>query len=141
MFALYYSLSYYQWREKYVFVCDCTSVCMSVIICLISYFKIKFNKIWVKEKFEDTNGVIRSRKSKKDRQCNYQKKKDKEKFKDIKGNHKSWSRTDNTTIILLVWIDVKTINLRPKKKICVFTVTRPTLIFASDPMHFYTEFG
>ena len=28
-----------------------------------------------------------------------------------------------------------------KKKICVFTVTRPTLIFASDPMHFYTEFG
>ena len=31
--------------------------------------------------------------------------------------------------------------LRPKKKICVFTVTRPTLIFASDPMHFYTEFG
>ena len=141
MFALYYSLSYYPWREKYVFVCDCTSVCMSVIICLISYFKIKFNKIWVKEKFEDTNGVIRSRKSKKDRQCNYQKKKYKEKFKDIKGNHKPWSRTDNTTIILLVWIDVKTINLRPKKKICVFTVTRPTLIFASDPMHFYTEFG
>jgi hypothetical protein len=33
------------------------------------------------------------------------------------------------------------ITLRPKKKICVFTVTRPTLIFASDPMHFYTEFG
>jgi hypothetical protein len=34
--------------------------------------------------------------------------------------------------------------LRPKKNICVFTVftvTRPTLIFASDPMHFYTEFG
>ena len=29
----------------------------------------------------------------------------------------------------------------PKKKIYVFTVTRPTLIFASDPMHFYTEFG
>ena len=29
---------------------------------------------------------------------------------------------------------------RPKK-ICVFTVTRPTLIFASDPMNFYTEFG
>jgi hypothetical protein len=28
-----------------------------------------------------------------------------------------------------------------KKIICVFTVTRPTLIFASDPMHFYTEFG
>jgi hypothetical protein len=28
--------------------------------------------------------------------------------------------------------------IRPKKKICVFTVT---LIFASDPMHFYTEFG
>ena len=28
-----------------------------------------------------------------------------------------------------------------KKKICMFTVTRPTLIFASDPMHFYTEFG
>jgi hypothetical protein len=24
---------------------------------------------------------------------------------------------------------------------CEFTVTRPTLIFASDPMHFYTEFG
>jgi hypothetical protein len=31
--------------------------------------------------------------------------------------------------------------LRPKKKICVFTVTRLTLIFASDPMNFYTEFG
>ena len=31
--------------------------------------------------------------------------------------------------------------LRPKKKVCVFTVTRPTLIFASNPMHFYTEFG
>jgi len=30
--------------------------------------------------------------------------------------------------------------LRPKKNICVFTVTRPILIFASDPMHFYTEF-
>jgi hypothetical protein len=30
---------------------------------------------------------------------------------------------------------------KAKKKICVFTVTRPTLIFASDPMHFYTEFG
>ena len=28
-----------------------------------------------------------------------------------------------------------------QKKKCVFTVTRPTLIFASDPMHFYTEFG
>ena len=28
-----------------------------------------------------------------------------------------------------------------QKKICVFTVTRPTLIFASDPMNFYTEFG
>jgi hypothetical protein len=27
-----------------------------------------------------------------------------------------------------------------KKKICVFTVTRPTLIFASDPINFYTEF-
>ena len=25
--------------------------------------------------------------------------------------------------------------------LCVFTVTRPTLIFPSDPMHFYTEFG
>ena len=30
---------------------------------------------------------------------------------------------------------------KAKKKICVFTVTQPTLIFASDPMHFYTEFG
>ena len=28
-----------------------------------------------------------------------------------------------------------------KKNICVFTVTQPTLIFASDPMNFYTEFG
>ena len=33
------------------------------------------------------------------------------------------------------------LTVRPKKIICVFTVTRPTLIFASDPMHFYTEFG
>ena len=31
--------------------------------------------------------------------------------------------------------------VRPEKKIGVFTVTRPTLIFASDPMNFYTEFG
>ena len=31
--------------------------------------------------------------------------------------------------------------IRPKKKICLFTVTRPTLIFARDPMNFYTEFG
>ena len=30
---------------------------------------------------------------------------------------------------------------KAKKKICVFTVTRPTLIFASDPMNFYSEFG
>jgi hypothetical protein len=30
---------------------------------------------------------------------------------------------------------------KAKKKICVFTVTRPTLIFASDPMNFFTEFG
>jgi hypothetical protein len=30
---------------------------------------------------------------------------------------------------------------KTKKNICVFTVTRPTLIFASDPMIFYTEFG
>ena len=37
--------------------------------------------------------------------------------------------------------DILNIYIRPKKKICVFTVTRPTLIFASDPMHFYTEFG
>ena len=28
-----------------------------------------------------------------------------------------------------------------KKKMCVFTVTRPTLIFASDPINFFTEFG
>jgi hypothetical protein len=28
-----------------------------------------------------------------------------------------------------------------KKKICVFTVTQPTLIFASNPMNFYTECG
>jgi hypothetical protein len=27
------------------------------------------------------------------------------------------------------------------KKKCVFTVTRPTLIFPNDPMNFYTEFG
>ena len=38
-----------------------------------------------KEKFEDTKEVFRSRKSKKDRQYNYQKKKNKEKFEDIKG--------------------------------------------------------
>ena len=30
---------------------------------------------------------------------------------------------------------------KANKNICVFTVTRPTLIFASDTMHFYTEFG
>jgi hypothetical protein len=30
---------------------------------------------------------------------------------------------------------------KAKKKICVFTVTRPTLIFASNPMNFYTELG
>ena len=37
--------------------------------------------------------------------------------------------------------DVLSIPLGQKEKICVFTVTRPTLIFASDPMNFYTEFG
>ena len=41
--------------------------------------------------------------------------------------------------------------LKAKKIVCVFTVTRPTLtffignystlIFASDPINFYTEFG
>ena len=29
---------------------------------------------------------------------------------------------------------------KAKKKIFVFTVTRPTLIFGRDPMNFYTEF-
>jgi preprotein translocase subunit Sec63 len=38
-----------------------------------------------KEKFEDIKGVIKSHKSKKDRKYNYQKKKDEEKFEDIKG--------------------------------------------------------
>ena len=33
------------------------------------------------------------------------------------------------------------VELGQKKKIFVFMVTRPTLIFASDPMNFYTEFG
>ena len=28
-----------------------------------------------------------------------------------------------------------------KKIICVFTLTQPTPIFASDPMNVYTEFG
>ena len=41
----------------------------------------------------------------------------------------------------IVTSDVKQHNPKAKKKICVFTVTRPTLIFASDPMNFYTEFG
>jgi hypothetical protein len=42
---------------------------------------------------------------------------------------------------IFAFLDVITkIQIRPKKK-CVFTVTRPTLIFASDPMNFYTEFG
>ena len=39
--------------------------------------KKKHEKISVKEEFEDTKGVIRIRKSKKDRQHNGQKKKDK----------------------------------------------------------------
>jgi len=34
--------------------------------------------MWMKEEFEDTKGVIRSRKSKKDRQHNSQKKKDRQ---------------------------------------------------------------
>jgi len=34
--------------------------------------------MWMKEEFEDTKGVIRSRKSKKDRQHNSQKKKHKQ---------------------------------------------------------------
>ena len=37
--------------------------------------------------------------------------------------------------------NAKYLGLRPKQNICVFTVTRPTLIFASDSMNFYTEFG
>jgi hypothetical protein len=36
-----------------------------------------------------------------------------------------------------IWVD----DDEAKKKKCVFTVTRPTLIFASDPINFYTEFG
>ena len=38
-----------------------------------------------KDKFEDTKGVIRSHKSKKDRQQMGHKKKDKDKFEDTKG--------------------------------------------------------
>jgi hypothetical protein len=49
------------------------------------------------------------------------------------------------------WILQIMLRLGQIKKICVFTVTRPTLtffignystlIFASDPINFYTEFG
>ena len=49
--------------------------------------------------------------------------------------------TVNVTQTCLVKINYHNITIWPKKIICVFTVTRPTLIFASDPMHFYTEFG
>jgi hypothetical protein len=38
-------------------------------------------------------------------------------------------------------IYIYSFSAKAKKKICVFMVTRPTLIFASDPMNFYTEFG
>ena len=61
------------------------------------------------------------------------------------GGHLGWRSGSPDTILKIDHL--RTIHamfalnwLRPKKKICVFTVTRPTLIFASDPMHFYTEF-
>ena len=38
-----------------------------------------------------------------------------------------------TTHLFLLWV-------RPKKKICVFTVRRPTLIFGPDPKLFYVTF-
>jgi adenylate cyclase class IV len=38
---------------------------------------------WIKKKFKDTKGVIRIRKSKKDRQCNGQKKEDKRTNNDL----------------------------------------------------------
>jgi hypothetical protein len=47
----------------------------------------------------------------------------------------------NRLVSIILNQEEKPLCIRPKKKICVFTVTRPTLIFASDPMHFYTEFG
>ena len=47
------------------------------------------------------------------------------------------------TIVCKEFYTVMVINSTngPKTKICVLTVTRPTLIFASDLMNFYTEFG
>jgi len=44
------------------------------------------------EGFEDTKGVIRIRKSKKNRQCNGQKKMDKDKQRSIKHTHKTKDR-------------------------------------------------
>ena len=43
--------------------------------------------------------------------------------------------------VVIIYYSLQFLSKAKKKKICVFTVTRPTLIFASDPMHFYTEFG
>ena len=47
-----------------------------------------------------------------------------------------WITENIAYLIITIWRIAKA-----KKKICVFMVTRPTLIFASDPMNFYTEFG
>ena len=45
----------------------------------------------------------------------------------------------------LVWFHIMKINIqvniRPRKKICVFTVRRPTLIFGPDPKLFYCTFS
>jgi hypothetical protein len=49
--------------------------------------------------------------------------------------------TNDTQLQVKNWMIATNDTQGQKKKKCVFTVTRPTLIFASDPMHFYTEFG
>jgi hypothetical protein len=49
----------------------------------------------------------------------------------------------NVKMCTLVGYKFHELRIKAKKKIhvCVFMVTRPTLIFARDPMNFYTEFG
>jgi len=58
---------------------------LQILIICISYgllYTIQVLK-YISEKFEDTKGVIRSRKSKNERQCNDQNKKDKRRDKDL----------------------------------------------------------
>ena len=57
----------------------------------------------------------------------------------ISGFHES--ALSNPCLFCIKLHDFTQFYLRPKKKICVFTVRRPTLIFGLDPKLFYNTFS